>query len=620
MGTLNLYLIFHLNLAYSAVSVEDRATVIQRCYWPLLRLLQRHPSLRIGITAPGYTLEQIATIDPSWNVALAENIARGRVEMLASGYVQLIGPLVPYLVNKKNLQLGTDIYREIAGVSPRVAYLNEQAYTRSLLANYREEGYEALVVEWNNAAAIHREWPATLQYYPQLACDGAGCEMPILWNNSIAFQKFQRYAHGEIDEDDYVRYLETHQAKERRYLCLYGSDTEVFDFRPGRFGAETEFVASNEWERIGHLLQRLAESERFRMVLPGDVLAEVPRSQYRKLTLESPEMPVLVKKQEKYRISRWALTGRGDLQANTACHRIFEHLRQVDDLPGGGNLRPEKLRRQWKTLCYLWSSDFRTHIEAKRYAAFKRLLAKTVAGTAALDGHRPDGVAHTTELGLEDVARETDKSVTVTTPSTIATWDKRRGLSLTSLTFPRVGDRHLVGTFAHGYYESIFFSGDFYSGHTVLEAYGSHKITDLGRVSPRLRRIRTAEGEFVEIEAEIKVPLGTITKKYRAWAEIARLDIDYRFRLSNVPPGALHTGYITLNPEVFERSSLYIACHNGGKELERHELGKVKNAIDPGPVTFLISARSCFGNTEGYFEIGDASTALALRLLWQAWG
>jgi hypothetical protein len=64
MKPLGLYSIFHLNLMFSSIEAEQRAEVIARCYWPLLKLI-RQRQLPIGIEATGYTLETIAAIDPA---------------------------------------------------------------------------------------------------------------------------------------------------------------------------------------------------------------------------------------------------------------------------------------------------------------------------------------------------------------------------------------------------------------------------------------------------------------------------------------------------------------------------------------------------------------------------
>src|SRR5580765_4789787 len=91
-GELRLFAFFHLNLAFSSIEEERRADVIARCYWPLLDLAERHV---IGMEISGYTLEEIAARDPKWISSARELIAFGRIELIGSGYSQMIGPLVP---------------------------------------------------------------------------------------------------------------------------------------------------------------------------------------------------------------------------------------------------------------------------------------------------------------------------------------------------------------------------------------------------------------------------------------------------------------------------------------------------------------------------------------------
>src|ERR1700722_18342282 len=88
---LHLFAFFHLNLAFSSIEEDRRAAVIADCYWPLLKLAERHA---IGLEISGYTLEDGAARDPAW-IARAKNlIAEGRIELIGSGYSQMIGPLV----------------------------------------------------------------------------------------------------------------------------------------------------------------------------------------------------------------------------------------------------------------------------------------------------------------------------------------------------------------------------------------------------------------------------------------------------------------------------------------------------------------------------------------------
>ncbi|MFQ5674444.1 MAG: glycoside hydrolase family 57 [bacterium] len=357
---LNLYTIFHLNLAYSSIEEAQQPAVIRRCYWPLLRLA-RHLNLPFGIEASGYTLERIQSIDPRWIDELRSLVTIGPCEFVGSGYAQIIGPLVPAEVNAANLRLGHRVYKELLGVRPRLALVNEQAYSAGVLQHYVDSGYRAIVMEWDNAARVHPEWSCNWRYYPQIAVGQHGEEIALIWNYSIAFQKFQRYAHAEMDINQYVDYLDTHRAADLRFFPLYGNDVEIFDFRPNRYHTEPKPAAENEWRRIERLLEKLMEQDWLEFVTPSSVLKGIDLSGAgQRLSLETPEQPIPVKKQGKYNITRWAVTGKNDLAINTACWRIYNMLRQKSAV------RDE----EWRYLCYLWSSDFRTHITPERWRKY----------------------------------------------------------------------------------------------------------------------------------------------------------------------------------------------------------------------------------------------------------
>ena len=61
----------------------------------------------------------------------------------------------------------------------------------------------------------------------------------------------QRLAHGDIGLDDYLSHIRGQIAASPRALCLYASDAEIFDFRPGRYRTEEKILGS-EWKRLAH--------------------------------------------------------------------------------------------------------------------------------------------------------------------------------------------------------------------------------------------------------------------------------------------------------------------------------------------------------------------------------
>ena len=607
--TLNLFTVFHLNLAYSSINEERRPEVVRNCYWPLLRLARRH-GLPFGIEASAYTLESVAEIDHSWVDELRALTTEGPCEFVGSGYAQIIGPLVPADVNAQNLRLGNEAYKELLGFRPTIALVNEQAYSAGLLQHYKDAGYKAIVMEWDNPARWHTGWNQEWRYLPQVACGQHGEELPVIWNKSIAFQKFQRYAHGEMDMPEYLDYLAKHVGHEDRAFPLYGNDVEVFDFRPGRYHTEPGLKAESEWQRIDALLQRLLEDKRYRLIQPSKVLALMgsPNAAQR-LHLETPQDPVPVKKQEKYNLNRWAVTGRNDLAINTACRRIYEALRK-DPRTGDST---------WRELCYLWSSDFRTHITEKRWIAYLDRLRsfEDRLGIHASDGHdsrwpRTER-SHAKEVVSEqfagfDIKRES-RWLSVETDAMKAVFNCRRGLAIDSLNLKHISDRPLLGTIPHGYYQDIALGADFYSGHLVMETPGRPKVTDLEPVEPEVGG--ADQPGVIMLQGCVNTSLGPVLKTIWVTRE-GQIRLRFELQWEQLQVGSLRLGYVTLHPEAFDPDSLFFETHNGGVLSERFQLGK--KGIEHGrSVSFLVSSSSSLGMTNGVLKMGDRERAIVLE-------
>lgn len=599
--TLRLFTVFHLNLAYSSIEEAQRPEVLQRCYWPLLRLVER-TGAPLGIEASAFTLETAAAIDPAWLDRLRGLLADGRCEFVGSGYAQIIGPLVPAAVNAANLRIGHETYERLLGFRPRLAFVNEQAYSAGMIQHYLDASYEAIVMEWDNPARAHPEWNAEWRYFPQIARGQHGEEVPIIWNKAIAFQQFQRYAHDESTLDEYIGYLAGHAAEAPRALPMYGNDIEVFDFRPGRYQTEAAIASESEWSRIERLFHALLADPRFEVIPPSQVLERLGRPEAgHRLHLESAEDPTPVKKQRKYNITRWAVTGRNDLGINTACWRRYVSLSARQAAPGPRPPTPDA--DDWRELCELWSSDYRTHITDARWSTYQTRLQKLPV--APLPGVPP--VA--TPLDAVDRAVRRDGAyLTIQSDEVTLVLNCRRGLAIQSLAFGAHRDRSLCGTLAHGYYDDIHWGADFYSGMTVMEIPGRPKMTDLNRVEPALSR--HPNGDLL-VQGSIATELGPVVKTIRVARNRPEVELTYRFEWPEIPVGSLRLGDITLNPGAFERESLFYRSHNGGTEPETFPLNGARVSHGEA-VSFLVSASHAIGITEGSVEVGDRSRWLRI--------
>lgn len=583
---------FHLNLAYSAISEERRPHVVEKCYWPLLRLAKKL-NLPFGIEASAWTLEKIKSIDPHWIQELKDLVTHGPCEFIGCGYAQIIGPLVPAEVNQANLRIGMTVYEQLLGLRPKLALVNEQAYSAGVVPLYKEAGYEAIIMEWDNPARANPDWHREWRYYPQYAVGADGEKLPLIWNKSIAFQKVQRFVHREIELDEYLLYVRKHLTNDDRAFPIYGNDVEVFDFRPGRYMTEAAIEEGSEWERMEALYQALLETEGVQLVRPSDVLTLMNQPDgAHELRLETAAVPIPVKKQDKYNIVRWALSGRADLEINTKCWRIYKALME------------SAMTREtdWKELCYLWSSDFRTHITTERWDKFLKRLDLSVKEWVPKANQRPQlptnvqFVASTQScFNITRIGR----LLHVIGPRLEVVFDCNKGLAVHSFKDRSTSETSLWGSIPHGFFDDISWSADFYSGHLVYESPGRPKLTDLVKIEPRIGH----RDSSVTISASIPSALGPIEKCWSVSDPDGCLTLHYRIEWPNFEPGSLRLGYITLNSDTFHRDEIIYRTHNGGKNLETLAC---KGSFDHGqPVSYLVSANHVLGLTQGRLEIGN---------------
>lgn len=594
---LQLFAFVHLNLAFSSIEEDQRAIVIKRCYWPLLKLARRF-NLPLGIEASGYTLETIGELDPSCLEEIRQLVVDGPCEFIGSGYAQVIGPLLPAEVNLANLRCGADVYQRLLGIRPRVALINEQAYASGLLPLYSSEGYEAVIMEWNNPFRSHPEWNGEWRYYPQRASSPTGQQVPLIWNESVAFQKFQRYAHGDIELGEYLTYVRGHEAEEDRAFPVYGNDVEIFDFRPGRFMTEAPVHGAGEWARINDLFMALSAEPGMRFVSPTEVLKLMSHHHGgHDLRLESAAHPVPVKKQEKYNLLRWAVTGRDDIDVNTRCWRLYETLRRD----------PASTDDDWRELCYLWSSDFRTHITERRWKMFRdRLACRVPAVSVPVSVKAPSGTSSPDPRVVEDGHR-----LRISAPGVDVILNRKRGLAIDSLRFPDVASEALCGTVPHGTFDHIRFSPDWYTGNLVFEAPAQHKVTDLEPIIDPTWTI--GEDGAVTVNGIVKTSLGPIRKQLIIGAEPGAVEVSFELDWPTKSVGSLRLGFVTLLPGAFDGASLYYRTHNGGQDAETFLLAGA--VVEHGaPVSALVSATDALGVTTGVLEIGDCDKALTIEV------
>ena len=89
-----------------------------------------------------------------------------------------------------------------------------------LIPIYKKNGYKALIIDWKNCQLSNKNLSKELENFPQLIRDSKGNSIKIIWSNSLNFQKFQNFIHGEIDEKTFLNFINYEKKTKKKFLFI----------------------------------------------------------------------------------------------------------------------------------------------------------------------------------------------------------------------------------------------------------------------------------------------------------------------------------------------------------------------------------------------------------------
>jgi hypothetical protein len=186
-------------------------------------------------------------------------------------------------------------------------------------------------------------------------------------------------------------------------------------------------------------------------------------------------------------------------------------------------------------------------------------------------------------------------------------WNSRRGLCIDSASFPSISNNPVFGTIKHGFFDSIVWDADFYSGGVQLD--DGHKVYhDLESVE----HIRCWSGPIRNI-VEVKIPAGPVVqrKRYFIYHDFPRIDIEQSFLTKGVCSLAFRAGIFTLLPKGWKRETLALITQNGGGYNETYPLSGAK-ITHSDPSKTGVSSSNCLGATSGWIAFSDGDKTLTI--------
>ena len=106
-------------------------------------------------------------MDPKFIKKLKFLINKKHCEFIGSGYTQSIAPLIPAKVNDLNLKIGNDLYYKLLNIKPKVALINEQTFSNGILDNYLKNGYDNIIMDWENCFKSNKNIKNKYFFFPQ---------------------------------------------------------------------------------------------------------------------------------------------------------------------------------------------------------------------------------------------------------------------------------------------------------------------------------------------------------------------------------------------------------------------------------------------------------------------
>lgn len=590
----NLYAIFHANLNFSLLDETEYKNVITRCYWPLMKILERNKNLKIGFELSGNTLLKIKELDFPFINKLISLIKQKKIEIIASGLEQIISPLVPYQVTFDNLDLGKKIYIKILEVSPNIAFINEQTFSDGIIDLYKEAGYGTIILDWDNLPLESKK--KTIPYQPAVLKTQNGTEIKGIFISSIAMQNFRKLIFNEINKEQYLRFLkETLKKNSLSTFPIYGDDLEIFDFKPNSLNFDLKSGDFTSIEKIFIDLLKL----KYTFVFPSEILkTKIEASPIR---TTDTNVTIRTKKQEKYNVSRWAVCGRTNSRVNTLCFRIINNLKKI---------RTHRRQELQKELISLFASDYRSHTTEDKLIDFQIKLGWLLKQTENLLKTKVSiGKTNADEDFNEKEFVRVDKIKTNSVD--VRFWIQKGGV-IQSLIFPQISKKPLCGTLLHGYYQTTKLSADWFTGHTIIRLRDNLTLTDLDKMQLYAPKNLKTYKDKIPVYGFSKIGDGEIIKKYLIYVNEPRVDIEKYFMFYRLEPISFRPFNLTLMPESFDVKTMYLATVNGGKYTEEF---KLKNAfiVQDEPVNIKVTSHGCQGATNGWIEIGDKEKALIVQ-------
>ena len=258
---LNLIMVLH---CHQPVGNFDHVfqMAMEKCYRPILDLLNAHPAVKVGLHFSGPLLEWMEKNQPEGLDIISVMIRRKQIEMLSGGFFEPLLATIPERDARGQVRMMNDYISNRFGVNPTGFWLAERVWDPGLPKILEGTGMTYTIVDDTH---FYYSGLRPHEIYGIYVTEKEGHTMRL-----FATPMLMRYLIPFKQVEEVIGYLRG-QEEMGRDLALYGDDGEKFGLWPGTY----EWVIEKSWlENFFSAIEK--NGDWLKTTLPGEFSASTP--------------------------------------------------------------------------------------------------------------------------------------------------------------------------------------------------------------------------------------------------------------------------------------------------------------------------------------------------------
>ena len=199
----------------------------EKAYFPMLRALQQHPSIRVSLHYSGCLIDWLLSERPEFFDVLKELVARGQVEIIGGGYYEPVLAAIPDADKTGQLNKLSAFIEKEFGARPEGMWLAERVWEPHLAGVIAECGLKWTLVDDTAFRMVGLEEKGLVGYFRT--------EEQVRYLNIFPISKYLRYSIPWHRVEKVIAHLEAQSTEDGKGIAVLGDDGEKFGIWPKTF-------------------------------------------------------------------------------------------------------------------------------------------------------------------------------------------------------------------------------------------------------------------------------------------------------------------------------------------------------------------------------------------------